>query len=195
MLSLSDRPPVQTSGPALQITRTPQGRPFTGLILSNNLTGTNTHFYKGRTCPCELPNCAACADGLPWRWHGYVACMDITTGRHCLYELTAAAAEPLVTYHDLTGTLRGVLFESTRIGKRPNGRVTIRCKPSDPLKHHLPPEPNVPLALCQLWNLPFTALEPDGLQKGAPRIAVNSNIVDDLSRALLPTERDGNHRP
>jgi hypothetical protein len=106
--------------------------------------------------------------------------IDQHNGQHCLFEMTAQAAEPLVAYYDAHGSIRGLVLEATRAGFRKNGRVYIRCSPTKQPAPALPPEPNLRYALCVLWHLPFTALEDDGLQKGAPRFAVNSNTIRDL---------------
>ncbi len=161
MPNWSNRPPKDPRGTALPIIRTPAGRPLVAIVTSESLLGCATHWYKGRTVPCSAPSCDACLDGFSWRWHGYVGVFNFETHKHYILELTAQACDPLVAYQDHYGTLRGCLIEATRVPKKFNGRVTIRCKPGDLEKHKLPPAPNLENSLAVLWNLPLPEVEID----------------------------------
>jgi len=57
--------PVDPRGPAFPIVRTPPGRAFLGVITSENLVGCYTHYFKGRTMPCESAQCHLCQIGDP----------------------------------------------------------------------------------------------------------------------------------
>lgn len=158
MPKYTDRPPKDARGPAFPIRRTPPSRPLVAIVTSDNLVGCATHWWKGRTIPCEAPDCEACREQMPWRWHGYFAALNPTTHEHFIFEMTAQAAEPFVEYFDHYDTLRGCMFEAVRIDRKPNGRVTIRCKPADLQKINLPPSPSLTKALSILWNLPPAAV-------------------------------------
>ncbi len=153
MPNYSNTPPVDGRGPAYAIRRTPAARALIAVITSDDLLGCATHFYGGRTVPCEAPDCAACLDQIPWRWHGYVAAIDVATYEHFIFEMTAQATDALVAYRAKHGTLKGCKIEATRAHNRANGRVRLRCKPADLQQMSLPPAPDIARALNILWNI------------------------------------------
>lgn len=55
--------PPDPRGPAFPIVRTPPGRAFSAIITSPDLVGCYTHYFKGRTVPCEGAGCTLCAKG------------------------------------------------------------------------------------------------------------------------------------
>ncbi len=134
--------------------RTPARRPLVGIVTSTDLLGTMTHYFKGRTMPCDRPECEACAKGQPYRWHAYMSALDVNTALHFLFEVTAQAAENFVQYREAHLTLRGCKFKATRWRANPNGRVLIQCKPADLHEISIPPSPDLLAVLSILWNLP-----------------------------------------
>lgn len=193
------QPPADATRPGLRLTRTPPGRPFKGIVTCERLIGCATHYYNNRTIPCEAPGCPACDEGMSWRWHAYVSCIDETNHEHVIFELTAASAQRLQEYQERHGTLRGCEFLATRANNRHNGRVLIRTQPANLAKIHLPPEPDIPAVMCHIWNIPTSAAysrpDPDGrdrikLQKDAPSAAHASK--PSFQHAKVP---DGNTHP
>jgi hypothetical protein len=160
--------------------RTPAKRQLVATVTAHELTGTATHWYNGRTVPCENEVCQPCLDGVPWRWHAYVACVIHNSTEHVLLEITAQATEQFLIYQKAYGTLRGCMFQASRDRERPNGRVIIQCKPTGLKPEQIPPEPNVEHALSILWNLP------------QPQVRVAENLRD---QRHVTVERDGNGRP
>lgn len=156
----SNEIPTDPRGPALPIQRTPAFKPLVAIITTPDLVGTYTHYFKGRTAPCEKPECEACRNGLPFRWHAYVAAEETSTALHFIFETTAMGAEPFIDYRQQTGTLRGCLFEATRWQKRPNGRILIRTKPADLTERRLPAAPDLLKCLAILWDLPEQSVTP-----------------------------------
>jgi len=55
--------PADPRGPSFPIVRTPLGRPLIAIVTSPDLVGCYTHYYKGRTIPCEGSGCNLCLDG------------------------------------------------------------------------------------------------------------------------------------
>jgi len=163
MPNYSHRPPEQPNGPALPIRRTPAYKPLVAIVTSDDLVGCYTHFHKGHTVPCEAPDCEACNDGLPYRWHAYLSAVDRDTGLHFIFECTAQAAENFVTYRDAHGTLRGCCFQAQRLNQRPNGRVIIQTKPYDVAQHRIPNPPEITKCLAILWSLPTPDVYADGM--------------------------------
>jgi len=146
--------PTQPRGPALPIRRAPASGHLAAIITSDDLIGTNTHYYKGRTMPCEAPECDACSHGVPYRWHSYCAAWEPKTALHFIFETTATAAEAFIEYRDHHKTLRGCFFSAKRWQQRPNGRILIQTKPADLTEYRLPTGPDLTRCLAILWSLP-----------------------------------------
>lgn len=153
MPTYSHNIPDQPSGHALPIRRTPAYGALTATVTTPDLIGCYTHYFHGRTTPCEKPNCDACNEGIPYRWHAYLAALDKKTALHFIFEVTAAGAEPFTTYRDHHGTLRGCLFQAQRWRQRPNGRILIQTKPADLTGILLPAPPDMVKCLATLWSL------------------------------------------
>lgn len=170
MIHLENTPPDDPRGTSLPLLRCPPNRALVGTIVSHDLVGCNTHYYRGRSIPCDQGQCPACEDGMPWRWHAWVGLWLDATGKIVLLELTAAACEPLKTYREAYGTLRGCRLKAQRANSSPNSRVILQTKPADLEKITLPAEPNVLNALSIIWGLANDELTVDGLQKDSPRL-------------------------
>jgi len=174
--------PEDPRGPALPIRRTPARKPLRAIVTSKDLVGTFTHFWKGRTMPCEKPKCEPCDKGQPYRWHAYFSAWEPLTALHFLFECTAQAAEHFVQYRDAHGSLRGCLFQATRWRQAPNGRVLIQTKPDDMRDRRMPAGPDLIAVLSVLWNLPTTELKQDGREPEKQTSHVR-RVLDDIHRA------------
>lgn len=155
MPTFSRHVPDDPRGPAFPIMRTPANKPLVAIITSDDLVGCYTHFYKGRTVPCDAPDCEACRENLPYRWHAYQSAYITTNGIHFLFECTAQAAEHFTDYRDMHNSLRGCLFEAKRMHGKHNGRVLVRCKPADLVAVRLPKAPDLIKCLAILWDFPI----------------------------------------
>lgn len=164
--------PADPRGPAFPILRTPAFKPLAGVITSPDLVGTFTHYWKGRTMPCEQEACEACKAGIPFRWHAYVSAWTRSTGLHFIFECTAQAAETFTDYRDAFGTLRGCMFIATRMNQKANGRVLIQTKPLDLKTDVIPTPPDVVKCLSIIWNLPPDDLDGGGFNpdKNSPHV-------------------------
>jgi len=169
----TNAPPPSAVGPGLRIVRTPTAGTVAGAITCPDLVGCATHYYQHRTLPCEGVNCPACADGIGWRWHGWVSCVLASTNEHVLFEFTAPAADFFQRHREAWQTLRGCVFHATRVNNKPNGRITIKTKMLDPSKLALPEPPNIPLALAHIWGLPPEQTQQRGTVKEHPAIKID----------------------
>ena len=149
-------PPSDATQSGLRLLRTPPSHPIAGYVLSENLTGCKTHFTGHRTVPCEAPDCDACINGIPWRWHGYLAVLLENTQETIIFETTAKAASAFAAYYQRYATTRGCHFKASRQNGRANGRVIIQTRPADLAKITLPKPPPVQKLLCHIWNIPET---------------------------------------
>ena len=159
MPSWTPTPPDDLGRSGFRLLRTPAGRPLLAYVLSENLTGCNTHFVGNRTVPCEYPKCDPCQNGIGWRWHGYLAIVVAATQEVALFECTAKSSAAFSEYYTRYGTTRGCMFKAERLNAKTNGRVVIQARPADLAKINLPPSPDVQQCLAHIWNLPPNQVE------------------------------------
>lgn len=158
-----------------RIQRTPAGNGIKGVILSPDIVGAYTHYYRGRTRPHTTPYCEACDNQTPVRWHGYFGLLG-KSGDVVIFEITATPVRVFDEYLRLHKTLIGALMVARRIGLRENARVhiTLQREPDRPLIT-LPEPPDVRLFLSRLWDLKGESLhrgdDPKKKVKRSNRIA------------------------
>jgi hypothetical protein len=179
----TNTPPANPRGVALPVKRVQPGKTTVTVATSDDLIGTKTHFFGGRTIPCETPVCKACLEGIPWRWHAYLGCYDPPTGDQWILELTAAATARLLEYRSAYGTLRGAKLKAHRANWAKNSRLVIEATPADLARITLPPAPNLKRCLAILWNLPEPALHDTGQGGLADAVETLSDVAD-TSRCL-----------
>lgn len=138
--------------------RTPATGALQAVITCENLLVCDTHFFHGRTMPCERPNCPACNDSIPYRTHVYVSAFSKTTGDHFIFECTAHAAKPLAEYYQAAGTLRGCIFHASRPKGLKNSKVFIQTNSSNLAKNPIPDPPDLIRAISTIWRLPASAM-------------------------------------
>jgi len=105
--------------------------------------------------------------------------------------MTAQAAETFTLYTQRHGSLLGCTFEATRLGDHANGRVLIRCKPTDLTSTTLPKAPDLMSCLCHIWNVARPELTIDGQLKAIDRVRFNrvaSKGNGDFSQDARSTE-------
>ncbi|KKK92063.1 hypothetical protein LCGC14_2706700 [marine sediment metagenome] len=146
--------PERPRGPALPIRRTPARTPLDAIVTSDDLIGCYTHFYKGSTVPCEGDQCKPHHEGIPFRWHAYMTCVELRSNLHFLFEVTANAAEHFVAYRNIHNTIRSCQFRAVRWNQRHNGRILIQTKTASLGQRMLPPAPDLEKCLAVLWGLP-----------------------------------------
>jgi len=164
--------PDEAQNQSLPIHRTPATKTLTAIITSEDLLATFTHYYRGRTTPCEKPDCEPCRNGMPYRYHAYVSAWSPRSQLHFIFECTAQAAENLVAHRDKYKTLRGCQIEAYRWGKKQNGRVVLHTTPSGVAPSDLPLPPDLVKCLSVLWNIPLPQLDPTAVRKRSPAIVV-----------------------
>lgn len=154
--------PESPRGPSFPIRRTPPGQPLVAIVTSEDLIGTYTHYFKGRTMPHAAQNCPACNDGISYRWHAYLSAWETKSALHFIFEVTAMGAEPFIEYRNHHKTLRGCLFQARRLQNKANGRILIQTKPQDLKELRVPQPPDLAKCLAILWNLPTDSVRTDG---------------------------------
>jgi hypothetical protein len=157
--------------------RTPADKPLQAIVTAEALTITNTHFWGGRTVPCEMPDCEACNAAVPFRTHVYVSAFDPKTHSHFIFECTEHAARALAEYIAANKTLRGCYFSAARPKGSKNGKVCITTRPADLTRVSLPAPPNLILALSVIWRLPTPALRQAFNLDGKSRVRTDSRVT------------------
>jgi len=167
--------PDDPRGYALPLVRTPAVGTLEAIITSTDLIGTETHFWGGHTVPCTRTDCEACERGSPYRWHAYLSAYNPKDQLHFIFECTAHAAKPLGDYRKAHKNLRGCQFQAYRWKHTRNGRVILRCKPSDLHPAILPAAPDLPRIMSIIWRLPVPNVFQAGQLRGHPRIHADPN--------------------
>lgn len=187
MPQFSCEPPQDPRGQSLELKRCPPGAPLLGMITCDDVIGCPTHFWGGRTVPCEEHECEPCLAGIGWLWHGYVSAYQPALKLHYLFEMTARCVEPLTEYRRVHPSLRGCQFLAQRPNGRPNGRVYLKTKSIDLTTITLPPSPDLRKVLAMIWNLPLPNISDTTPIKDLPAIKVNTNgNGDKWKRDLIP---------
>lgn len=172
MTTFTNTPPKDPRGPALRLLRTPSVGTLRAIVTSEDLVGTFTHFWRGRTLPHNPDKCEACQDGFPFRWHAWLSAVTENAHEHVLFEMTPQACEHFVLYRQAHNTLRGCLFNAWRPSGRPNGRVFIKVRPANLTDINLPDAPDLLKLLSMIWNVPFPAIDVDRVLKGVPHATI-----------------------
>lgn len=172
MQKWSTLPPASEGPATLPIERTPPKGELVGWITSHKMLGCPVHWYKGRTKPCQLEDCHACAQNVPWRWKGYLGLHVKKDNRHVLFEFPAQVGEKLGDYLKTHRSLRNLLIAVNRIPEKPNGKVNLRWKDTDDKILAIHEEPNLLYILSALWDIPLQehGTVPDRYNSVAARI-------------------------
>jgi hypothetical protein len=168
MPTFSTTLPPEGPNRGYQLIRTPETGQISGIVTSENFIVCDTHYWHGRTTPCErvvAPDgsladdaaCQACGAKQPWRTHVYLSAFSRKTSTHFIFECTAAAAKPFAEYRDKTGSLRGCGFFASRVKPTKNSKVLILTKTADISQTPIPNAPNIIAALAVIWRLPGAA--------------------------------------
>ncbi len=157
----------------MPLIRTHPTKPLVAVVTSDDLLGCHTHYWRGRTVPCEVQGCKPCEDGMPFRWHAWLTALTEPQRTHIIFEITAQAAENFVTYRKANGTLRGCRFRASRPAKTPNGRVRIECRPQDLSKISLPEAPNLVKCMSIIWNIALVDVDVADMLKEVPHVHVD----------------------
>ena len=191
MPNFSNQLPPKTENRGFDLRRTPPDKPLKGLITCDDLIGCYTHWWGGRTVPCEDGDCDACKANTPSRWHCYMSVLEASTRDHFIFECTGKAALPLIEWREEHGTLKGALMTAFRPKRRRNARVEIVLKAYDTRGIVIPTAPDLMRALSVIWQLPGAACKIEGAIMSTPRIKTDPDILN----AQRFNEADGNGKP
>lgn len=183
--------PTSRPNQGFDLKRTPERGALQGIITCENYIVCDTHFYRGRTQPCERvsndgektiddSNCAACRDKIGYRTHVYASVFDVKTREHFIFECTDHAAKPLDDYQKSNGTLRGCILYASRPKGTKNSKVFVETNTANLQKIVLPNPPDLQRALCVIWRIPLDTFEPVVDHKKNGRLKTNNSRMKDL---------------
>jgi len=162
------------------IRRTPATSALQAIVTNEDILVCNTHYFHGRTTPCEKPECAACNEGMPSRTHVYVSAFDPRTQQHFIFECTSNAAKAFADYRDANGTLRGCHFYATRPKGTKNSKVVIQTNTANLGKINIPSPPDLVKALCVIWRIPTDGATAKKEKHRPPIVKTNNNRLRDM---------------
>lgn len=123
------------------------------VVLSSDIFGIRTHFFRGRTGPCLLSDCEACEHKQLSRWKGYLLAVDASDQQQCIFEFTPPAALKLDEAKKKYGTLRGLQVYVSRASKKPNAKVNVTVRGISVLGPQECPDYWVWPVLAHIWGL------------------------------------------
>jgi len=184
----SSSPPDRSGPRPLPIIRTPIAKPIVATILSDAMMGCPTHFWGGRTTPCEAPDCEACNAGSPTRWHGYLVIFSEQQRTSAILEIPDAAAEQLTLLAYSLPTLRGAKIKVTRSKATRNARVLIELQAPTIEQKNLPRAADLQTLLALIWKLPTTALVAATDAQKAITLRIDEEIMRKRNGKPLPSD-------
>jgi hypothetical protein len=148
----TEAPTPQGDGREWRVLRVPP-KGLAGLIvLSDELVGTDTHYFGGRTVPHAQENCQACAAGNQRRWHGYLAVWSPKHNTKWILEITDAAGDTVKKIKQKRPSLRSMSFAGQRVPVKPNGTLIVQLTDSDWAADGLPRAPDLRRMLMRMWG-------------------------------------------
>ena len=190
MPTWSTSTPTTSKHMGFDLVRTPIDAPITAVVTSPDFIGCDTHFWGGRTVPCERPDCPACNSGMPFRWHAYLACIFTKSHEHVIFECTQLAAKAFEAYKLAHGTLRGCLFNASRPKKASNSKVCIATRPANLELIVLPEPPDLVKLLSVIWQLPTAGVVIEHDIAGAPKMTRRHTNTRAMREPLDLTPRE-----
>ena len=153
-ISWTNGPPDDAREMAWPMLRVP-AKGMSGLIiLSQEMLGTCTHYFGGRTVPHSDQGCRACDEQNQKRWHGYLAVWHPKAAKKAILEITDAAADTIKKVYATRKTLRSLSIAGQRRPVKPNGTLIVQLIESEWAADGLPPSPDVRRILLRMWGLP-----------------------------------------
>jgi len=148
----TNRPDARDTTPTMQILRARPATTTAGVLLSPDLTGAYTHYWRGRTRICENPNCDPCNAHHKPRWYGYAALWSPNSNAVALLELTPACLPQIDAHIQRHNTLRLAQIRLRRANNKPNSRLILQIDLHPYPSGNAPPNPDVHATLERLWE-------------------------------------------
>ena len=160
------------------ILRTPESSTIQAIVTCDDILVCDTHFWHGRTTPCERPDCPTCNESIPFRTHVYVSAFDAKARNHFIFECTAHAGKAFADYRAANGTLRGCAFFANRPKGKKNSKVCISTSPVNLQKILLPSPPDLIKALSVIWRLPNSGVYVEEKNHRPPTVKTHTGPIN-----------------
>lgn len=134
-----------------QLIRVPANKTIVCVATGDDLTGCDTHYYRGRTRPCRLTDCEPCSAGMMPRWHGYLSVVGTTSGAHVILELTPSCCPIIDRWLENHASLRGAQLTLRRANGKSNGKLLLAMADGKTTGLILPAALNIRPQLERLW--------------------------------------------
>lgn len=150
--AFSRRPSEARPARRWDIVRVKAGKAIMGVMLGHDVVGAYTHWWGGRTVPCNGPDCSPCSKNVELRWHGYLPLYSLKTRDTSIVEFTEACVEVIDRWFSEHRTLRGCVIEIHRPGAKANGELRAKVYDGPLAKAVLPESPQVEEILMRMWG-------------------------------------------
>ncbi len=155
MSNWTTRPDRSEGPPPTTLLRAHATKTIKACVISDDVIGTDTHFWKGRTVKCFGELCEPCSDGRKPRWYGYLGVIVAVDRPPLIFEFPDGAFDAVDAYRQKWGTLRGSKITAERSPHRANGKVILTLTPAKINIAELPEEFNVEERLHRIWDLKY----------------------------------------
>lgn len=136
-----------------RIHRTPATRELKVISVSQQLIGTQLHYWKGRSTPCTGHTCTACQAGQKARWKGYFQALNEQTNVVQIIEVTDRVYDAFAAQIRQHGSLRGLGIRLSRINGRVNGPLHVEFDGPKRSDGQLPEAAPLIEILERMWEL------------------------------------------
>lgn len=123
------------------------------IVLSSDILGIRTHFFRGRTCPCLLDGCEPCKHKQLSRWKGYLLAIDASNEQQLVFEFTPPCAASLDEARKKYGTMRGLQLYVSRTSKKANAKVVVSVRGITVLGPSACPDYSVWPIIARIWGV------------------------------------------
>lgn len=154
------RPPDNEPRGGWSLRRCPTKGFLAVVIVSHDLMGRYTHYFAGRTRPCQGNDCEACNKNMRPRWHGYLCAIDLQTNEKIIVEVTSSIASQLGEWFDSHRTLKGSRMKLERRSPKPNGKITCKLAEPAPGTGELPTAPDIRPIMNKIWEVYEARVQP-----------------------------------
>jgi len=182
MQNWSNRPAAGEVARACQIRRVKPGEKFRMIVLDHDITGGYTHYFQGRSQLCTGSLCPACAENLQPRWYGYLSGSSVTSNVRGIVEITPQCVEPITSWFDAHGTLRGAVLLIERSGKRANSPLMASMTEGVFTEDKLPDPLPIIEILARIWGLKSVEMGQGNLLEGPVDSIDQSTKINTRSR-------------
>lgn len=147
------RPPDGVEEEVWKVLRVAPKAVLKGVILSHNLIGTFTHYYRGSSRPCPPQGiCEACDANYRRDWHSWFAAWSPESGNRVIVEITLKAVTAYDAFFRKHRTLRGAKFAMHRVPARANGKLFASLTEGDLPTSALPKDADIVKHLLRMWG-------------------------------------------